>query len=110
MAKKKKASKRKYTEEKLSKAKQSKKLMLLGECPDYSRFKVTKNQPKPESRHSTIKRWDHLIARLDAGDEIPMEKTDAGSFANRARNLGYVVVMRRRGEDKYLIWFGGLKK
>jgi hypothetical protein len=88
----------------------SKNLILEGEVPDYSRFKFKKNQPKPVTRHSSKKPWDHLINDLDKGHEALMTAKEAGSFSNRARGLGYVVVLRKRGEDEFLVWFGGLKK
>ena len=92
------------------KSQHSKKLVLGGEVPNYSHLKIKKNRPKPITIHSTAKKWDHFIAKLDEGDEVSMNKSESGSFANRARNLGYVVVMRKRGEDEFLVWFGGLKK
>ena len=103
-------SKRKGSRKTKSKTKHSLKLVLSGERPNYSRFKVKKNQPRPITIHSSVKKWDHFIALLDNGDEMAMDKSEACSFANRSRNLGYVVVMRKRGEDEYLVWFGGLKK
>jgi len=89
--------------------KQSERLKLGGPVPDYSMFKIKKNQDVPEIRQ-TSNYWDHLISKLDMGDSIEMDKKVAGSLTNRARNLGYVVVSRKREDNKILLWFGGLKK
>ena len=87
----------------------SKKLKLDGPVPDYSKFKIKKNQPVPEIRQ-TSNFWDHLIFKLDRGDSLELDKKLAGSLTNRARNLGYVVVTRKREKDKIVLWFGGLRK
>lgn len=92
-----------------AKKKSDKKLKLGGEKPDYSRFKIKKNQQVPTTR-GLSSYWDHLIAKLDKGDAIEMSKKESHSLTNRARGLGYVVVLRKQGEDKYIVWFGGLKK
>lgn len=100
-------AKKKVTKKRQSQ-KQSEQLKLSGPVPDYSKYKVNKNQEIPEIRQ-THNHWDHLIAKLDIGDSIEMEKKDGGSFLNRARNLGYFIVARKREDNKMLIWFGGLK-
>jgi len=84
-------------------------LKLSGPKPDFSRFEIKKNQEVPRTRH-TANSWDHLIADMDKGDAIDMSKKDAYSFTNRARNLGYVVVLRTQKEDLITVWFGGLKE
>lgn len=88
---------------------QSKKLKLEGPVPDYSKYKIKKNQPVPEIRQ-TSNYWDHLISKLDKGDSLEMDKKEAGSLTNRARNIGYVVVTRKRENNKIVLWFGGFKK
>jgi len=87
----------------------SKKLKLGGPVVDYSKYKILKNQEIPEIRQ-TSNHWDQLIAKLDSGDSLEMDRKEAGSLTNRARNLGYVIVSRKRENDKILLWFGGLKK
>ena len=87
----------------------SKKLKLGGPVPDYSKYKIKKNQEIPDIRQ-TSNHWDHLINKLDKGDALEMDKKEAGSLTNRARNLGYVIVTRKRENNKIVLWFGGLKK
>lgn len=89
--------------------KQNKKLNLSGAVPDYSKFKIKKNQEVPEIRQGSTY-WDHFIAKLDEGDTIEMAQKEAISLTNRARALGYVIVSRKRGKDEIILWFGGLKK
>jgi len=89
--------------------KHSKNLKLSGPKPDFSRYTIRKNQDVPITRN-TSSTWDHLIAKLDSGDSIEMNKKESHSLANRARNLGYVIVLKMQAHDVYCIWFGGLKK
>ena len=89
--------------------KHSKELKLGGPKPDFSKYKILKNQEIPVTRQ-TASTWDHLIAKLDKGDSIDMNKKDSHSIANRARNLGYVIVLRKQAEDLFCVWFGGLAK
>ena len=89
--------------------KQSEQLRLDLPAPDYSKYKILKNQEVPEIRQ-TSNHWDHLINSLDQGDSLEMEKKEATSLTNRARTLGYVIVSRKREDDKFLVWFGGLQK
>ena len=72
-------------------------------------YQIKKNQEVPGIRQGS-NHWDHLIASLDSGDTIEMNKKEAISLTNRARALGYVIVSRKRGKDEILLWFGGLKK
>jgi len=88
---------------------QNEKLHLDGPCPDYKKYKIKKNQPIPDIRQVS-NHWDHLIASLDSGDSLEMDQKEAVSLTNRARTLGYVIVSRKREDDKFLVWFGGLKK
>lgn len=84
------------------------KLNLAGPSPDLSRFEIKKNTPQPKGRMmSSI--WDHLIAKMDEGDSIVMDKRDSNAFSNRARKLGFVIVISKLEEDQFLVWFGGLK-
>lgn len=93
----------------IKKPKQSNKLKLSGPAPDYSKYKIMKNQDVPDIRQ-TSNHWDHLITKLDKGDAIEMDKREAISLTNRARALGYVIVSRKREDNKIVVWFGGLKK
>jgi len=88
---------------------QNEKLHLSGPSPDYTKYKILHNQPVPDIRQIS-NHWDHLIASLDEGDSLEMDTKEAVSLTNRARTLGYVIVSRKREKDKYLVWFGGLKK
>ncbi len=87
----------------------SKKLNLSGLKPDLSKYVIKKNSAIPATRYGSGN-WDHLIVKLDKGDAIEMNKKEANSFTNRARNLGYVIVLRRLDGDIFCVWFGGLKK
>jgi len=89
--------------------KQNEKLHLSGPSPDYSKYKILKKQEAPLVRQVS-NHWDHLIASLDEGDSLEMDIKEATSLTNRARTLGYVIVSRKREENKILVWFGGLKK
>lgn len=91
-----------------TRSKHSKNLKLAGPVPDYSKYKIRKNQEVPPVRQ-IANHWDHLIAKLDAGDSIEMEQKEAMSLTNRARNIGYVIVSRKTDDNTYLVWFGGLK-
>jgi len=93
----------------VKKATKNKGLKLDGEEPDYSKFKIRKNQPVPTSYHGASY-WDHLLDKLDKGDTIETNQKEGMSICNRARNLGFVIVMRKQGEDEYLVWFGGMEK
>ena len=89
--------------------KHSKDLKLSGKSPDFSKYKIRKNQEIPKTKHNASA-WDHFIAKLDKGDAVDMNKKDSCSFTNRARGLGYVIVLRKQADDLYCVWFGGLKK
>lgn len=75
--------------------------------PEMASLKILKNLQPPESRWGGGK-WDHLIFRLEEGDCVELETKASASFANRARNLGYVIVMRKYTETITRVWFEGM--
>ncbi len=75
--------------------------------PVLQNLKILKNLDTPDTRWGGGK-WDHLIYRLEEGDCIELEVKSANSFANRARNLGYVIVMRKHTETITRVWFEGM--
>lgn len=85
------------------------KIKLDEQVPDYPKYKIKKNTEVPRTR-SGPSYWDHFIDRLDKGDSVEMNKKESHSLANRARNLGFVAVLRKQGHDSYIVWFGGKKK
>jgi len=88
---------------------------------EFKKYQITKNRPKPVHKGwaKVADKWDRFAVKLDAGDELRMDKTEANSFSNRAKKMGFVVVTRKRdlteqevidGVGEYLVWFGGRKK
>lgn len=75
--------------------------------PEIQKLKIIKNLLPPDSRWGGGK-WDHLIYRLEEGDCIELDTKASASFANRARNLGYVIVMRKHSPDITRVWFEGM--
>lgn len=88
--------------------KENKGLCLGGPTPDFKWVKIRKNAPMPQGRGSFY--WDHLISRLDEGDEFTCDDKRAHAFCTRARKLGFVVILNKLDEDVWNVWFGGLKK
>lgn len=80
-------------------------LRLNGPPPDYSRLAIRKNAPRPAGKGSFY--WDHLINKLDEGDEFSSTKKEINAFCNRARTLGFIVVVNKLSEDVWNVWFGG---
>jgi len=86
----------------------SNELNLNGAVPDFVKaIKIMKNIMPPTNRWGGGK-WDHLIVRLEEGDCIELETKQAAAFGNRARHLGYVVVLRKHTKDSTRVWFEGL--
>lgn len=69
-------------------------------------IKIMKNIVPPDNRWAGGK-WDHLIVKLEEGDCIELENKPAAAFANRARSLGYVIVVRKYSELTSRVWFEG---
>lgn len=109
MAAKKQVAKKKTTPTKVNKKTfHSPDLNLRGmPDPTLQNLKIMKNLLPPDSRWGGG-RWDHLIFRLEEGDCIELEVKLANSFANRARNLGYVIVMRKHTDTLTRVWFEGM--
>ncbi len=94
--------------EKHSKEKHSKHLELHGPVPEFvKKMKILKQVPVPIG-WATAGKWDHLLVRLEYGDCVEMGRKEAASFINRARNLGYLIVMRKISNEKTRVWFEGL--
>lgn len=70
-------------------------------------IKILKNMELPENRWGGGK-WDHLIVQLEKGDCVDLEPKPAMAFANRARNLGYVIVSRKMNDSIHRVWFEGM--
>jgi len=88
--------------------KHSKDLKLNGEVPDFiKKLKISKGVPVPVGWSQSAK-WDHLLVKLEYGDSVELDRKEAASFANRARNLGYLVVIRKESEEISRVWFEGL--
>jgi len=82
-------------------------LNLRGTPDDFvKKMRIMKNVQPPTNRWAGGK-WDHLIVRLEEGDCIELESKQAAAFANRARTLGYVIVVRKHTEDIARVWFEG---
>ena len=71
--------------------------------------RVVKNRPEPIRWRHTSGQWDHLIAALDRGNELPMDKRIAGAVATRGKKLGYVVKLSKIDDENVLLWFGGFE-
>jgi len=90
------------------KEKHSPDLKLDGEMPEFiKKVKISKNVPIPSGWAASGK-WDHLLNKLVSRDSVELGLKEAASFTNRARNLNYLVVSRRVGQDKCRVWFEGL--
>lgn len=90
------------------KEKHSKHLKTGGPVPEFvKKIKILKNVPVPLGWASSGK-WDHLIVKLEYGDCVELDSKEAASFANRARNLGYLIVIRKVDEGRSKVWFEGL--
>jgi len=88
--------------------KHSKDLKLDGPVPDFVKnMKILKKVPVPQG-WATSGKWDHLLVKMEYGDCVEMGKKEANSFANRARNLGYLIVIRKVSDENSRIWFEGL--
>jgi len=88
-------------------AKHSPDLNLKGTPNDFvKKIKILKNILPPLNRWAGGK-WDHLIVRLEEGDCIELETKLAYAFGNRARKLGYVIVIRKHTDDISRVWFEG---
>lgn len=71
------------------------------------KIRILKNILPPDNRWGGGK-WDHLIIKLEQGDCIELGKKEAASFANRARNIGYTIMLRKHNDTLVRIWFEGL--
>lgn len=92
------------------KEKHSKDLKLDGEVPDFiKKLKISKGLEVPAG-WTRSSQWDHLLTKLVTGDSVELSNKEAASFANRARNLNYLVVIRRVTKDKSRVWFEGLSQ
>ncbi len=92
--------------------KHSPELRLDGEPSDFVKsIRIIKNMELPTGRWgASFGKWDHLIARLSTGDCIELDHKAAASFANRGRNLGYLIVLRKIDENTSRVWFEGLSQ
>jgi len=75
-------------------------------------IKILKGIEMPPGRgyYGGSGKWDHLIARLTTGDCIELDHKSAAAFANRGRNLGYVIVLRKIDEEVTRVWFEGFNQ
>lgn len=95
---------------KKTKKKQSPDLILDGKpSADIRKYlkRVVKNRPEPIWGRKQSGQWDHLIAALDRGHELPLEHKIAGSVATRGKRLGYVVRLSKIDDELTMLWFGG---
>lgn len=91
-----------------TKIKHSKDLKTTGPVPDFIKeIKINKNIEIPVG-WSRSSQWDHLIIKMEKGDSVDRPFKEAVSLSGRARNLGYLVVMRKIDENLSRVWFEGL--
>jgi len=91
-----------------TKFKHTKDLKLTGAVPKFIQaIKINKGIEIPEG-WSRSSQWDHLIVKMEQGDSVDLPFKDGASFCNRARNLGYLIVMRKVDDDVARVWFEGL--